>query len=200
VGNGVNLDEFNSTLKYQHQRPYVLSVGRFVQKKGFDILIQAFAKVTGKHPEVDLIIAGDGEELNRCKSLALQLGLNQKVFFLGAVDHQTVVELLLQCEIFVLPSRREPFGLVILEAMAAGKPVVATRVGGVPEIVSHLENGLLVEPDSPEELSKATCLLLDDPELGYDLARAGYELLKRHFTWQEVAERYINVCEKLLEA
>lgn len=197
VGNGVNLDEFVSSVKYKHPKSYILSVGRFVRKKGLDVLIQAFAAVVEVCPKLDLIIAGDGEELTRCKSLALQLGIDHKTFFVGTVDRKKVIELLIGCEIFVLPSRKEPFGIVILEAMAAGKPVIATNVGGVAEIVKHLESGFLVESESPAALAQAINLLLKDKTLRKRISHRGYRFVRNHFSWKKITEKYIKAYENV---
>jgi glycogen(starch) synthase len=190
VGNGVHLEEFDASATFKHARPYILSIGNFGHKKGFDILIRAFVQVRGKYPGVDLVMAGDGPERDACRQLANQLGVDDGVLFLGMVSHSDVPRLLTGCELFVLPSRLEPFGIVLLEAMAARKPIVATRVGGVPEIITSMVDGLLVEPESPEALAEGIAVLLADPRLGSQLGREAYETVRRDFTWAMVCDRF----------
>ena len=125
--------------------------------------------------------------------------MNDALLLLGSVQHSQVPALLNGCEIFVLPSRQEPFGIVVLEAMAAGKPVVATRVGGVPEIVTDMKDGLLVEPESPGKLAHAVKLLLSEPDLMQRLGRNGRETVKKRFSWRRVVNRYVEAYQTVLD-
>ena len=199
VGNGVHPEEFATKDRFQHDTPYILSIGNFIHKKGFDNLIRAFRQIRREHPDVDLIIAGDGHEREACRRLAVRLGVNDALLLLGSVQHSQVPALLNGCEIFVLPSRQEPFGIVVLEAMAAGKPVVATRVGGVPEIVTDMKDGLLVEPESPGKLAHAVKLLLSEPDLMQRLGRNGRETVKKRFSWRRVVNRYVEAYQTVLD-
>jgi glycogen(starch) synthase len=198
VGNGVFPDHFRTEDSFPHPNPYVLSIGNLTHKKGFDLLIEAFARVRRAHPRVDLVVAGNGHEFGRCERLASQLDLRDAVTFLGRVDRSTVPALLNGCEFFVLPSRREPFGIVLLEAMAARKAVLATKVGGVPEIVTDMKSGLLVEPQSAEALAEGMDTLLRDAALGERLGMEGYRTVRERFTWPIVTERYIRAYEGVL--
>ncbi len=200
VGNGVEVGEFAGRGGFGHPRPYILSVGRFVHKKGFDLLVQAFARFARRNPGVDLLLAGGGEELETCRRLAVHLGLAERVRFLGSVDHRQVVDLIRGCRFFILPSRQEPFGIVVLEAMAAGKPVVAARVGGVPEIIEHGENGLLVNPESVGALLAGMEMLWHHPRLSGELARRGQATARDRFTWGRVAERYLRSYQSIPSA
>ena len=127
-----------------------------------------------------------------------RLGLGDRVTFPGRVDHATAMRLFAGCSSFVLPSRHEPFGIVNLEAMAAGKAVVATRVGGVPEIVTDGENGLLVEPEDSAELATALRRLADDAALRERLGAAGRQRAEG-FTWPAIASAYLDVYETVLD-
>ncbi|MGB3903810.1 MAG: glycosyltransferase family 4 protein [Anaerolineae bacterium] len=190
VGNGVHPEYFKTRERFQHDRPYILSIGNFGEKKGFDILLHAFAQVLREQPGVDLIMAGDGHERGRCQRLAAQLGLGNAVVFLGRVDHSEVPALLNGCELFVLPSRLEPFGIVVLEAMAAGRSIVAARVGGVPEIITHMKDGFLVDPESAEALADGIDLLLSRPSLREQLGRRGRRTVAKRFTWAKICDRF----------
>lgn len=139
IHNGVDIATFQRAVVHPHVKPYVLGVGRLTYAKGFDLLLEAYAEAaSGK--DVDLIIAGDGEEQESLKNQALRLGLNEKVHFFGQATNEQVVELLNGCLCAAVPSRSEGFGIVALEAVAAGKPLVATEVGGLTEFLRPLAN------------------------------------------------------------
>ncbi|HYJ86788.1 MAG TPA: glycosyltransferase family 4 protein [Pyrinomonadaceae bacterium] len=129
----------------------LVAAGRMFPKKGFDVLLQAQANSQSR-PHLTLI--GDGPERDNLEQLARSLGLNGEIRFRGQLDHAGVLEQMRAAELVVVPSRQEPFGMVALEAMAMGKPVIASRVGGLPEVLEGAD-GLLVEPDNPRELSEA---------------------------------------------
>ena len=152
IYNGINLERFKDNGSYGHPKPYLLAYGRFVYKKGFDILIDAFSKIEKEHSGVDLILAGDGEERENFKNQVHELGLNNRIRFYGSATQKEIVALSNGCEFVVIPSRQEPFGIVALEAMAAGKAVLTTRVGGLPEFIEPSINRL-VEP-TVEDLAK----------------------------------------------
>lgn len=140
IHNGIDLERFEDKTPFAHPRPYVLAFGRLTYKKGFDLLLRAFARVAPAHPEVDLIVAGEGEEREALRAARRDLGLEGRVLFPGRADSAEVVRLLNGCLFVVVPSRSEPFGLTALEALAAGKPVLATRVGGMPEFLGEEES------------------------------------------------------------
>lgn len=129
----------------------VIAAGRMFPQKGFDVFLRAHAATVNK-PHMTLI--GDGPERESLERLASSLGLNGEVRFSGPQDRESVLAELAGAELIVIPSRRESFGLVALEAMALGKPVVASRVGGLPEILKGAD-ALLVEPDQPDDLAIA---------------------------------------------
>lgn len=135
IYNGVDLDRFREKTAYLHPRPYLLAYGRMTYKKGFDMLIDAFAQVAKRCSRIELVLAGDGEECNRLQTQAHRLGVEARVKFFGRATPQQVVQLLNGCCGVVIPSRQEPFGIVAIEALAAGKPVLATRVGGLIEVL-----------------------------------------------------------------
>lgn len=197
VGNGIDLEDFKDNKKYIHDKRYILSIGNFGYKKGFDVLIKAFSIVSSKYAEADLLMAGDGLERSKCEKLALEFKLNNSVRFLGKVKPLKILPLLNGCELFVLPSRREPFGIVLLEAMAAGKAIVATKVGGVPEVVKEGENAILVEPDNPEALAKGIMELLENSDLRKQFGEKSREIVKK-FTWNRIAEKYISTYDLVI--
>lgn len=123
-------------------------------KKGIDILIKAWSKVSKKHPQAKLVIGGGGKALEKVVEWTKEYQVTESVEFLGALDREQVVEQMQQCDCFVLPSRYETFGVVYIEAMACGKPVIAVANGGPDDFV-HDFNGILIQPEQEEALVQA---------------------------------------------
>ena len=198
VHNGVAAHEAMA-VPYSHPNPYILAIGRHVPQKGFDVLLRALAVLTGANlPKFDLILAGDGPEHPALRALAAELGVAERVHFPGRVEHDEALRLFAGSLFFVLPSRKEPFGLVNLEAMMTGKAVIASRVGGVPEIVNDKQNGLLVPPEDPAALARAIAQLMTNVPLRRKLGLAGRERAKC-FTWARAVDRYFSVYQTLPE-
>ncbi|MCU0309556.1 MAG: glycosyltransferase family 4 protein [Acidimicrobiales bacterium] len=188
--NGVEVAEFDGPPVDEPARPYVLAVGRHVHQKGFDVLIDAFAQLVREQDfSWDLIIVGDGPEHRSLVDRAKGLGLGARVSFTGALGRSETVACFRASSLFVLPSRHEPFGIVSLEAMAAGKPVVATAVGGVPEFVADGETGRLVPPDDPEALVTAVRWMHDHPVQAADFGEVGRQRAAS-FDWSVIADEY----------
>jgi len=195
IYNGVRLEDFEGVEAYRHPRPYILGIGRHVKQKGFDVLIEAFAAAgLGSY---DLLLAGDGPERVELERLARKVLIEAHVKFIGRADRATAVGLFRDCEFFVLPSRQEPLGIVNLEAMAAGKAVIASRTGGVPEIVTDGETGLLVAPGDAGALAGALRRLAGDGALRERLEAGGRERVKG-FAWEAVAGSYRQIYESAL--
>lgn len=193
IYNGIRLADFEDVRAYQHPKPYILGIGRHVPQKGFDVLLRAFAEVVRSGSEdYDLLLAGDGEEHGRLQELAAALQLGDRVRFVGRVARTEAVALFLGCSFFVLPSRHEPMGIVNLEAMAAGKPVIASHVGGVPELVVDGRNGLLIPAEDASALAATMRGLMADPTLRSRLGQAGREWAER-FDWSVISAQYSAV-------
>jgi glycosyltransferase involved in cell wall biosynthesis len=199
IYNGVDLDRFRDRTLHFHPRPYILALGRLTYNKGFDLLLGAFAQVGTHFGQVDLILAGEGEDRAALEASARKLGVEGRVYFFGKAAPAEVIRLLNGCLFTVVPSRAETFGIVVLEALAAGKPVLATRVGGLPETVS-LHRGMadasavLVEPNV-EELTRGLREMLkrEMPPRCREEERAGAEEWLRELSWEKVAQRYEKV-------
>lgn len=131
-----------------------VNIALLTEKKGVHNLIRAFAKSFPKDPSVVLDIGGDGTERPRLEALAVNLGVTDRVRFLGALDRDQVAQAMARANAFVLASRYETFGVVVIEALALGKPVIATRCGG-PESIVREQDGLLVPPDDIDALAEA---------------------------------------------
>jgi glycogen synthase len=187
IPNGVNPDDFASVQKQKSEQPYVLAVGRLVDQKGFDVLIDALASEAAT--ELDLVIAGEGQARKDLTERADELGISERVRFVGSVGRSALGNLLASADVFALPSRGEPFGIALLEAMAAGVPAVATRAGGVTEFAEDGVNALLVERDHPGALARAIDQLHSDVELRGRLRAAG-RATALNLSWARIATQY----------
>jgi glycosyltransferase involved in cell wall biosynthesis len=174
-----------------------ISVGRLVPVKGHADLIRGFARALSEHDDLVLLLAGDGELRDELTALVAELGLGDRVRFLGWRDD--TADLLAGSDIFVLPSLNEGLGLVLIEAMAANLPVVATRVGGVPEVVEGGQTGLLVEARDPDQISSAILRLARDRALRERMGRAGRERADAHFSIQATVRRTEQIYNDLVE-
>ncbi len=172
--------------------PLLVAMGSLSPKKGFDLLVQALPAVRAAVSGVRLILAGEGPERGRLRAQALELGVESAVELPGQVVGAAKAELFSQAALAVVPSRREPFSNLLLELLAAGCPVVATAVGGTPEILGDPPAGILVPPEDPDRLAQAVTDLLRDPgrrkDLG-DMARARAAA----FGWPRMVDGYLGV-------
>jgi N-acetyl-alpha-D-glucosaminyl L-malate synthase BshA len=167
-------------------------IGSLVQQKGVDILLNAFKDVKERF-DIGLTIVGDGKERKNLESLAKRLKL-EGVDFLGYSDDLRGI--LEKSKVLVLPSREEGFGLVLLEAMSCGVPIVATRVGGIEEIVRHNYNGVLVEKEDAEDLARGILRVLEDKGLREAIRKNSREFVKR-FSWEKMADEVDKIYEEL---
>jgi glycosyltransferase involved in cell wall biosynthesis len=187
IPNGVNPIDFVQASVRSDAPAYVAAVGRLVPQKGFDVLIRALAQP--RLSSLQLRLAGAGPEHDRLKQLADGLGVGDRVQFIGQMDRSGVVELLAGASAFALPSRAEPFGIALLEAMAAGVPCVATRAGGVTEFARDRENALLVETDDVNSTAAALERLFSDAALRSTLSENGLRTASR-LSWTSLATQY----------
>jgi len=195
IHNGVDAQLFAEANPYPADHPYILAVGQLSSHKGFDLLIKAFAEVAGGYPQVQLWIAGDGQENSALELLINQNELSQRVRLLGRVNEATVAALMAGCLFIAMPSRREPFGLVALEGMAAGKPVMAAPVGGLPEFLNVPPNCLI-----PLTIAEWVMALNKWLALAASGRLKASENKKEAFErdWSNVANQYLRVYQKAL--
>jgi glycosyltransferase involved in cell wall biosynthesis len=186
IWNGIDVEKF--AFAGPREGGPIVMVGRLSPEKNVETLLQAAAIVVAKRPELRFEIAGDGACMPALRTLAAELGLDAHVRFLG--DVRDVASLLERASMFVLPSLTEGISLTLLEAMSRGLPVVATRVGGNPEVVAENETGLLVQPADPNALADAMMRLADDPEQGRRMGHAGRRRVERHFDVRTMVRRY----------
>ena len=187
---------------------YILCLSRIDANKGHDLLLNAFDVVRRSIPDVHLVIGGGSptkpqptelEVLSTMKRIIAEKDLGDNVHIVGYIPDNLLTASYRQAELFVLPSIFEPFGLTALEAMACGKPVIASKLGGIREIITSGENGLLVNPANPREFADAITSLLKDPELLERIGQQGRDTVCEHFSWEAVAARHVEFYEKYLD-
>lgn len=199
IPNGVNVNRFKPSEK-EADKPIVLFVGRLVHRKGVHILIKAFTKVVKEIPEAKLVIVGEGYMKPILQMISKQLKIKEKVKFLGEIDEEKLLKTYQKSRVVVIPSLyRESFGIVALEAMATGKPVIATRVGGLPEIIKDGINGLLTQPGNPTELAEKITLLLSDKSIANKMGVMGRKIAVEKYSWNVIAKQIINVYLEVIE-
>lgn len=181
----------------REQERIVLYVGRLVREKGVHTLLEAAPSILAKHPDAKVVIAGQGPAREELVRQAQELGIGEKVLFAGFVSDAERNRLYQLAEVAVFPSLYEPFGIVALEAMAAGTPVVVSDVGGLADVVEHERNGLKMYPADVDSLALQVNRLLDDPVLADAMKCTAAEEIKR-YNWQRIARQTIDLYESLL--
>jgi len=175
----------------------VLFVGRLVPQKGVEYLIRAAPHILERHGEARFIIAGDGWSKSHLENLAVSSGCGDRMRFLGFTSNSELVELTMSADALVVPSIYEPFGIVALEGMAAGVPVVAANVGGLADIVEHDRTGVLVYPKNPESVAWGVNKVLSDQGYSEWLVRNAKKKVNDVYSWQSVAKRTSEVYEEV---
>jgi glycogen synthase len=208
IHNGVDPERFTDKSFHFHPRPYLFAFGRLTHKKGFDMLLEAFAQAQAAVQGTDLIIAGEGEEWNALGLQAQRLGLAGRVHFRGRATPEEVVRLLNGALFVVVPSRSEPFGIVALEALAAGKPLLATSTGGLAEFLTKFSGDKANSEQSKNLLfGSAPVVTLVEPKVDElatglrrmfelplnDLAETGAYHIPGKYSWAQVTRSYERV-------
>lgn len=174
-----------------------LSVGNLIKTKGHDITLEAMVRLIRKVPNAHLIIIGDGAQKWELQNLTRKLGISNNVEYLGQLSHEKVMEYMSICDIFILPSWNEAFGVVYAEAMAHAKPVIACKGEGIDGIVKDRHNGILVEPRSVDSLYEAIDTLAYNISLRTLFGeRAGISI--KDFTWEANALKYLYIYKDVL--
>ncbi len=176
--------------------PVLGSLGRLAPEKGPEVFLKAAQIVAAQHPDARFLIVGGGSCYAQMEALAQQLGIQDKVIFTGV--RTDVRTLLGAMDLFVLPSHTEGMSIALLEAMAASLPVVATAVGGTPDVISHEDNGWLVQPDNPKQMALACGRLIRDEPLRTRLAVAGRQRVVQQFGLETMIERTQSVYRSVL--
>ncbi|MDO5837113.1 MAG: glycosyltransferase, partial [Methanobacterium sp.] len=196
---GVDTDFFRPLDVYKDENIFqILSVGYLIERKGFEYLIRAMPHVLEKHENVQLKIVGSGPLESKLKSLIYELDLTGKVEIVKNVSDEKLLMLYNSADLFILPSivdsqgNTEGLGVVLLEAMACGVPVIGSDVGGISDIIEDGKNGVLVEQKIKSKLSSNISLLLSDNELRNSLVINGQSDVKAKFSWKKISDRYIK--------
>lgn len=199
IPQGINLNEIQTTgmVKGHIQHPCILYMGRLAKEKGVEILIKAIPIIRKSIPDVHVYIAGSGQDEKRLIDLAGKLNLRDSVEFLGFLSGEKKWSYYKSSDVCIVPSIYESFGIALLEAMACGKPVVASNVGNVPEVVENGKNGLLFEYGNFNDLAEKTIFLLQNKEYREKLGENGRERSKE-FQWDKIAERTVGIYEEVI--
>ena len=196
VPNGVNLNIFNGIEKdYDFRRKYamdnekiILFMGRLVYEKGIQHLIAAMPKILANYHDAKLIIAGKGGMIDELRNQVNYLGLGDKVYFTGYLSSKNVQRMYKCADVAVFPSTYEPFGIVALEAMLSGNPIVVSDIGGLNEIVEHGVNGMKSYAGNPNSLADSILTLLNDQKLCSDIVKNAKTKVKNEYNWNKIAQ------------
>jgi len=211
VPNGVDCERFHPAIDPNPVRSsvnlredkiilFVGALSRWHRYKGLDILIKAFASASRLRKDVALMIVGDGNMRQTYEKLASDLNLTDRVFFVGDVPDEVLPSYYAASDLLILPSkdRSEGFGLTILEANACGRPAIGSEVGGIPDVIKHGFNGLLVPPSNPEELCRAMLTLVENDSMREAMGRNGRTFAEEH-DWSRVAEATEKVYREAID-
>lgn len=188
----VDTDNVSRTVDIQ-----ILFAATLYERKGCAFLLRAFKHIYYEFPKTKLTIAGGGPQLTDMKHLSNSLGISDKVKFTGAISHVKMMQLMNECDIFVLPSWDEAFGVVYLEAMSLKKPIIATKAEGIADVVKDGINGLLVQPKNVNSIIEKLSLLLESKDLRMRIGNEGYQSIKQ-LTWENSAVEVVKIYENVL--
>ncbi|MGG1400546.1 glycosyltransferase family 4 protein [Bacillus salipaludis] len=181
-----------------HDKKYIFSMGRMVKEKGFETIIEAAAIAKELKLEYSFVIAGKGPMLDTYRKLIQEKHLEDKITLIGFVSEQQRNTLIQNCEMVVVPSLYEPFGIVALESMALGKPTIVSKTGGLKGIVKHLQTGMLMTPGDAKSLLEQILFIYKNPKKAAEMAKEGQLVMKSLYSWKRVAMETSRLIEDLL--
>lgn len=204
IPSGVNLKLFHPGYKPKLEKrageKIILFLGRLDKRKGLEILIQAMPLIIGSIPDIRLIVIGDGPQKKHCVNMVRELSLAEKVSFLGSVQTEELPGYYCSADIYCSPALGgETLGIVLLEAMACGVPVVASNIPGYDETIVNLNDGILVPPGNSAEFAKAIIKVLSDNSLRANLINAGLQKVKREYDWSIIAFKTLDYYYELMK-
>ncbi len=196
VPNGINVNMFSGVERdYDFRRQYaldnekiILFMGRLVYEKGVQHLVSAMPKILAGYHDAKLVIAGKGGMTDELKAQVNAMGISNKVYFTGYMDAKQVCKMYKCADVSVFPSTYEPFGIVALEAMLSGTPVVVSDIGGLNEIVSHGENGMKSYAGNPNSIADSILALLYNPQLSANVVKNAKNMVKNEYNWAKIAQ------------
>jgi glycosyltransferase involved in cell wall biosynthesis len=191
IPNGVDVSFFKPS--NEKDSNLVVWVGRMVSEKGLVYLLEAMREVVKQHANVKLALGGDGPLRDHLQNFVRRTGLQRNIFFLGAINHEEVAEVLSKSSIFVFPSLKEGMPRALLETMACGNAVVGSNVSGIKDIIKHEGNGILVPPRDPAALADAILTLLKDENLRKFLGQNARELMVKNYNWDKITDKLEEV-------
>lgn len=184
--------------------PIILCVGRLIGVKGFTYAIQALPHIISKHSDVTLVIVGNGPKKQELANLARKLGVYSQVLFIASIGHDKLSSIYASSDVCVVPSITDPEtgetesqGVVVLEAMASGVPVVASKNGGIPDAIVHGENGLLVPSGDIAALAKQVNKIISDKKLAKKIATGGLQKIRSTYEWEKIGKAFERVYDVL---
>ena len=198
ISNGIEVDHFSPyTGEYKHDGPLrLITVSRLLERKGIHHLLAAIANPSPL--PVTLNIVGTGSYEDELRKACTEYGLDDRVTFTGFVRRDKLPELYRQHDVFALPSQTESFGLVFAEAMACGLPIIGTDVGGIPELVRHGTDGILVKPAEPGKVRESLEALLNNPAKRKAMGLAARQRIEEKYAWRVIASQYLEHYRKVL--
>ncbi|MEH7414130.1 glycosyltransferase family 4 protein [Neobacillus drentensis] len=180
-------------------KKYIFSIGRIVEEKGFETIIEAAAIAKEKKKQdVFFVIAGKGPMLKEYQKQVSDRGLEGHMTFIGYVTDEQRNALIQDCELAVIPSLYEPFGIVVLETMILGKPTVVSNTGGMKGIIKHLQTGMLMVPGNPHSLMEQIEFLFNQPEKALEIGNRGRQIVQSLYGWKRIAAETSRVMEDTL--
>jgi mannosylfructose-phosphate synthase len=210
IAPGVDVHRFKIPIEKELNAPstlpkkYVFCLSRIDTNKGHDLLLKAFALVKDEVKDVDLVIGGGSPNpkpreqgvFDMMHQIIAEEKMEDRVMFIGYVDDDKMAQYYQQSELFVLPSLFEPFGMTTQEAMACGKPVVASKFGGIRNVITHEKDGMLVDAANPMEFADAMIKILRNPNFKQNLGQSAYDLIQREYSWEAIADTFLYFYQK----
>jgi len=193
--NGVDFSEVPKNVEKIINR--VVCVGRLSWEKGHNYLIKAWPEVKKEISDAQLVFVGEGDKRKEIEQMIKDLNISDSVTLLGNQPHKQALLEIKKSEVFICPSLAEGLGNVFIEAQACGVPLIGTRVGGIPDIITDRENGLLIEPKNSQAIARAIITLLKDKDLAHSLASRSLETVKK-FKWEVIINKIKDLYQKLI--
>lgn len=209
IPNGINLKEFDIQYTKEECREklgipidknVLLFFSYLSPYKGPDVLLKAIPNIIKENHDIEIVIAGNGVMMDELKNLSKKLGIEKWVRFAGFISDDMKPVYFKASDIFILPStmKTESFGIVNLEAMACSIPIVASNIGGIPDVVKNGENGLLVQPKDPEALANSIIKLLNNIDFAKKMGKNGRKLVEEKYSWEKIAEMTEKIYNEVL--